>query len=318
MQQTRSSGRAPTAAQREPRPGQSGRRARRAQEEAATRQRRLVAIAAAAIVLVIAALIVIRLISSSNSSGAATASGPAPDSVVNAVTSVDPVALNQIGRGTAAQLPTPVRTDIRQGPNGRPQITYIGAEYCPFCAAERWPLIVALSRFGTFNNLQLSHSASDDVYPNTPTFSFVGSSYSSPYLDFNPVELQSNVRSGNSYQQLQTPTPDQTSLLQKYDAPPYVPASAAGSIPFIDFAGQYLVSGASYDAGTLRGMSQEQVATALQDPHSPQAQAILGSANALTAAICSATGNQPADVCSAPAIASLQATMAATPVPGQS
>ncbi len=317
MQQTRSSGRAPTPDQA--RQGQAGRRAaRRAHEEAAARQRRLVVIAASAIVLVIAALIVVRLVGSSNSSGPATASGPAPESVVSAVTAVDASALNQVGRGTAAQLPTPVRTDIQRGPNGLPLVTYIGAEYCPFCAGERWPLIVALSRFGTFNNLQLSHSASDDVYPNTPTFSFVGSTYSSPYLDFNPVELQSNVRSGNSYQQLQTPTPDQASLLQKYDAPPYVPASSAGSIPFIDFGGQYLVSGASYDVGALRGMSQEQVAAALQDPASPQAQAILGSANALTAAICIATGNQPADVCTAPAVASLQATMAATPAPGQS
>jgi hypothetical protein len=318
MQQTRSSGRAPGGDQRDARSGQPGRRAaRRAQEQAAARQRRLVAIAASVIVLVIAALIVVRLVSSSNSSSAATASGPAPDSVVNAVTNVDASTLNQVGRGTVAQLPTPVRADIQRGPNGLPQVTYVGAEYCPFCAGERWPLIVALSRFGTFSNLQLSHSASDDVYPNTPTFSFVGSTYTSPYIEFSPVELQSNVRSGGSYQQLQTPTPDQSSLLQKYDGPPYVPPSGAGSIPFIDFAGQYIVSGASYDAGTLRGMSQEQVAAALQDPSSPQAQAILGSANALTAAICTTTGNMPANVCTAPEIASLQATLAATPVPGQ-
>jgi hypothetical protein len=211
-----------------------------------------------------------------------------------------------------------VRADIERGPNGLPLVTYLGAEYCPFCAGERWPLIVALSRFGTFSGLQQSHSASDDVYPNTPTFSFAGSTYTSPYLEFNPVELQSNVRAGNSYQQLQTPTPAQTNLLRMYDAPPYVPASAAGSIPFIDFAGQYLASGASYDVGTLRGMTQEQIAAALADPSTPQAQAILGSANALTAAICTATGNQPADVCSDPAVASLQASLAATPVPGKS
>jgi hypothetical protein len=314
MQQTRSSDGARTDA----RHGQPGRRARRAQEQAAARQRRLFFIAASAIVLVLAVFVVLRLVSSSNSGAAATASGPAPDSLVSAVTSVPAATLDQVGRGTAAQLPTPVRTDIRRGPDGKPVVTYVGAEYCPFCAGERWPLIIALSRFGTFNGLQLSHSASDDVYPNTPTFSFVGSSFTSPYVDFNPVELQSNVRSGNSYQQLQTPTPDQTSLLQKYDGPPYVPASAAGSIPFIDFAGQYLVSGASYDVGTLRGMTQEQVAAALQDPSSPQAQAILGTANALTAAICTSTGNMPANVCSDPAVASLQAAMAATPAPGQS
>jgi len=275
-----------------------------------------VLLAGAAIVLVLAAFVVLRIVSTSNSNAAA--SGPAPDSLVQAVTNVPAATLAQVGRGTATQLPTPVRADVERGPTGLPLITYIGAEYCPFCAGERWPLIVALSRFGTFDNLQLSHSASDDVYPNTPTFSFVGSTYTSPYLEFSPVELQSNVRSGNSYQQLQTPTSDQTNLLRTYDAPPYVPASAAGSIPFIDLAGQYMVSGASYDVGTLRGMTQDPIAAALADPNSPQAQAILGSANVLTAAICSATGNAPANVCSDPVVTSLQAALAATSVPGKS
>jgi hypothetical protein len=315
--QTRSSGQTAQVAGGSRQAAAGRRAARRAQEQAAARQRRFVIIAASAIVLVLAVFVVVRLVGSTSSGGAATASGPAPDSVVNAVTGVDASTLDQIGRGTAAQLPTPVRTDILRGANGLPQVTYIGAEYCPFCAGERWPMIIALSRFGTFSNLQLSHSASDDVSPNTPTFTFAGSSYTSPYLNFTPVELQSNVRAGNSYQPLQTPTADQSSLLQKFDAPPYVPASAAGSIPFIDFAGQYVVSGASYDIGTLRGMSQQQVADALSDPNSPQAQAILGAANVLTAAICTSTGNQPADVCSAPAVASLQAQLAATPVPGQ-
>jgi len=34
-------------------------------------------------------------------------------------------------------------------------VVYIGAEYCPYCAVERWPLIVALNRFGTLTNLGL-------------------------------------------------------------------------------------------------------------------------------------------------------------------
>jgi Domain of unknown function (DUF929) len=311
--------RATGTVRRESRQPHSGRRAeRRAQEQAAARQRRLVVLAAAAIVLLLAGLVVLRIVNSANSNTATGASGPAPQSLVQAVTHIPASTLTQVGRGTATQLPTPVRAEVERGPTVLPLLSYIGAEYCPFCAGERWPLIVALSRFGTFDNLQLSHSASDDVYPNSPTFSFVGSSYTSPYLEFDPVELQSNVRAGNSYQQLQTPTPAQTNVLRTYDAPPYVPASAAGSIPFIDLAGQYVVSGASYDVGTLRGMTQEQVAAALADPNSPQAQAILGSANVLTAAICSATGNTPANVCSDPVIASLQATLSATPVPGRS
>ena len=38
--------------------------------------------------------------------------------------------------------------------DGKPGIFYYGAEYCPYCAAERWPVVVALSRFGTWSNLQ--------------------------------------------------------------------------------------------------------------------------------------------------------------------
>ena len=34
--------------------------------------------------------------------------------------------------------------------SGPAQILFVGAEYCPFCAAERWPLVVALARFGRF------------------------------------------------------------------------------------------------------------------------------------------------------------------------
>ena len=129
--------------------------------------------------------------------------------------------------------------------------------------------------------------------------------------------MQSNVRSCGSYQTLQTPTPAQVNVLQQYDAAPYVPAQSAGSIPFIDFAGQYVTSGASYDVGLLRGMRQDQIAAALADPSTPHATAILGSANTLTAAICSATGDQPADVCGSPAIASLEASLGAAPVPGK-
>ena len=71
-------------------------------------------------------------------------------------------------------------------------VTYIGAEYCPFCAAERWALTVALSRFGTFSGLAGTHSSSTDVYPDTQTLSFYGSHYTSPYLDFQPVEETTN------------------------------------------------------------------------------------------------------------------------------
>jgi hypothetical protein len=79
-------------------------------------------------------------------------------------------------------------------------VLYVGAEFCPFCAAERWPLLLALSRFGTFSNLKESHSSAADVFPNTPTVSFYGSTYESDYVAFTPVETATNQRSGNGYE----------------------------------------------------------------------------------------------------------------------
>jgi len=53
-------------------------------------------------------------------------------------------------------------------------------------------VVVALSRFGTFTNLGVTSSASNDVYPNTPTLSFHGATYNSQYLSFTGVETTSN------------------------------------------------------------------------------------------------------------------------------
>jgi hypothetical protein len=291
--------------------------ARNQQAQSTARQRRLVLLATTVIVVVLVALAVARFVSS-RSAPAAAPDTPAPADLVAQVANIDVGTDNQVGRGTVTNLPIPIRATGERGPNGLPLVTYVGAEYCPFCAGERWALVAALGRFGTFSGLQLSHSAAEDVYPNTATFSFVGSTYTSQYLELSSVELQSNMRSGSGYAALQSPTPAQTSALQTYDVPPYVPAQSAGSIPFIDVAGQYMVSGASYDVGVLRGMTAEQIGAALSDPSSPVTQGIVGSANALTATICSATDNTPAEVCGQPAVQSLAATLAAQPVPGRS
>lgn len=121
------------------------------------------------------------------------------------------------------------------------------------------------------------------------------------------METQTNVRQGNTYTPLDTPTAEQLKVLQTYDAPPYVPASSAGSIPFIDFGNKYVISGASISPTLLAGKTPEQVAAALSDPSSPIAQAVDGAANAFTAALCQLTGGQPSNVCTSPAVTAYQA-----------
>jgi hypothetical protein len=220
----------------------------------------------------------------------------APASLVSKITSLSTSAFSGIGQGTAQVLPKSI-TAPALTENGKPEIVYLGAEYCPYCATERWPMVVALSRFGTFKNLGVTHSSSSDVYPNTQTFSFHGSTYTSGYITFNGIETQSNVAAGSSYATLDTPTSAEEALLSTYDASPYVPASSAGSIPFIDFGGKYLISGSTYSPAILQGLSASQIATDLSNPSSAVSKGVLGAANTITAAICNLTGNQPSTVC---------------------
>ncbi len=291
----------------------SSRREKIAAQRAAARraeQRRRILIASGSVVVVLAivvAFIVIKLNSSpatDNSPNGPT--GAALASVVTNVTSVPASALDSVGDGGGAVTAKPLTIN---GPaltaNGKPEVLYIGAEYCPYCAAERWAMIVALSRFGTFSGLATIHSAAADgagnaePYPNTPTWTFANAKYTSPYLTFSTVEQYTNVpdSSNGFYTTLQTMTKAQQALITKYDAPPYV--STAGSIPFVDFGNKYLVAGASYSPQVLAGLSWATIGADLSNPNSAVAKAVDGTANYITAAICKLTGNQPASACTA-------------------
>jgi hypothetical protein len=267
------------------------------------------------VIAVIATMVLIKATGGSPSGGAshlATGSSAAaganagttalPQSVLASL-SVSPAALDSVGSPGSIVPPSRVAGSgaILRAADGKPEITYVGAEYCPYCAAERWALAVALSRFGTFSNLSGTHSSSSDVYPNTQTLSFYGSSYSSPYVDFQAVEEATNQQASGTYQTLQAPTAAESSLLSTYDT--------QGSIPFLDIGNKYVITGANYSPQVLQGLSKAQIASQLGDASSPVAQAIDGTANNITAAICSVTGNQPSSVCDSPAIAAIAKSM---------
>ena len=226
-------------------------------------------------------------------------------SVVRSLSSVTPATFDTVGSPASVVPPSALggQTSVLRAADGRPVITYVGAEYCPYCAAERWALAVALSRFGTFTNLSGTQSSGSDVYPNTQTLSFFGSTYSSPYLRFDAVEEASNRQVGGTYQTLQQPTAAESALLARYDT--------AGSIPFLDIGNRFVVNGASYSPQVLQGLSRAQIAEQLNDPKSPVAQAIDGTANQITAALCVVTGNQPASVSSSPTIMSIEKSLGA-------
>ena len=309
-----------------------------AQREAARRaeQRKRIYIAGGsilAVIVVVLAIVLVKVNSGGGSAGSASngPTGAALTTLTKQVTGVPVSVQDQVGGGNisssdfipGSQIPAASAANagyfatvngksLTSG--GKPEVLYVGAEYCPYCGAQRWSMIVALSRFGTFSGLKTSHSSSSDVNPNTPTWTFYGSKYTSPYLTFTSVEETTNERQGNSsntsvpYVTLQTPTAAQQALINQYDpgANGY-----SGAIPYIDMGNKYVQVGnmSPYGPAVIDGKSWSQIAAALTQPNSAIAQGVLGSANYMTAGICKLTNNQPASACT-PAIQALESKFA--------
>ena len=249
--------------------------------------------------LVVVALVLgLALGGSKHGSGSTVVSAADTSAVVGEATAVPLAVADQVGRGDVQALPKRL-TGAPLSTGGKPEVFYIGAEYCPYCATERWAMVIALSRFGTFSGLRLTHSSSSDVYPDTPTFTFHGSGYSSPYLDFVPVETTTNRPNGSGgYVPLDTPTPEQAALWHSLDP--------TGGIPFVDIGGRYLINGVTYSPSVLQGHTALQVADSLAQPATAISRGAVGAANTLVAALCTLTAGQPADVCADPAVQALQ------------
>jgi hypothetical protein len=291
------------------------RRDRVAAQRAAERkreQRNRLLIAGGAILAVIVIVVVFVVFQTSRGNSGNTAggasngpTGAALASVVKDVTTVPASALDQVGAG-GSSLGGTIKGISGTPPltaNGKPQVFYDGAEYCPFCAATRWAMVVSLSRFGTFSGLKTVHSSTTDNPANIPTWTFYGSTYTSKYITFTPVEETTNVLAagGKSYTPLQTPTADQTALMRKYDA--------QGSIPFIDFGNKYAQTG---DLPMLQPTNLSgdwtKIASDLKNPSSSNAKSVLAAANFTTAAICKLTNNQPATACT-PTVQALESQL---------
>ncbi len=275
---------------------------REAARKAERRNRMLITGGSTLVVLVIVlAFILVKLTQGSpSSSGSTSTTGTLlPASVASQVTGVPPATLNTVGKGA---VPASSSTPFSPGSGatltsgGKPEMLYIGAEFCPYCAAMRWSMAVALSRFGTLTPLHGIHSSSVDTDPNTATLTFYKSGYTSKYLAFTPVENETVSRAP-----LQNPTAAQNAVWAKYEPDP-----STRGYPFIAFGNKLVMKGPIYNPAVLAGKSWSQIAAALKDPTSPIAQSVDGAANYITGAICRMTNNQPSSVCATPAVTAVQ------------
>jgi hypothetical protein len=254
---------------------------RAAQKRAEARRRLLLAIGAVTAVLaIVVALVTVKLTATPARLGASESIAPA--TVVRQVTTVPAAALTQVGPG---QVITPLQKVRSAGSpltvSGRSAIVFVSEESCPFCAAERWAVTVALSHFGSWSQLGVTRSAANDVFPGTATLSFRTARYRSAELTLLTTELTDNA--GHP---LQAQTSLDARLIRSFDVPPYVnSADQSGAVPFLDIGNQYVLAGAQYDPQVLAGLSAAQIASQLGDSASPVARAIDGSAQVIIAAI---------------------------------
>jgi Domain of unknown function (DUF929) len=225
-----------------------------------------------------------------STAGAAVGSGgllpqlpPDPFASALAIASSDPIAIS------APRLTA----------DGKPEVLYVATEYCPYCVAQNWALIVALSRFGRFSGLSTSRSPFfEDIRP-VDGWTFYRSSYASRYLTFVPVETASNVlvspksdqADAKSYRGLQRLTPAQQALFAKLDP--------VGSTPFLDFGGRAAQVGTDVLPSSLANLTWSEIAADLRRPQSAAGATILASVDKLTAVFCWLTGDRPAAACPA-------------------
>lgn len=285
-------------------------RERIAQQQAQARRdqrRRTTLIISGSIGLVIVVVVVFVIVAMNRQPAKQAGTSALPASVGSTLTTIPDSALAQVGTGALAPVSSlPIKSINGQAlsSGGKPELLYIGAEFCPYCAAMRWATVIALSKFGTFGPFTGIHSAAvtpsgaAESYPNTATLTFLHQKYASQYLTFNPIENE-DVK----YQPLQSLTSAQQALWTKYE-----PGGQQG-YPYFYFGGKVVITGPLYDPSVLKGLTWSQIANQLTNPKSAVSKNIYGAANYQIAAVCKMTGNAPASVCKAAPIPAIEASI---------
>lgn len=280
--------------------------------------RRYVALGLIVVVIaLLGALLVLRQVTGQTNTPAVETFTPAPASIMAALAHIPATTTDAVGATpvAAAGPITPLTAtgspaiwqDSDAGGVARPVVFFYGAEFAPYAAAERWPVIVALSRFGTFGAVGLMQSSDSVAFANTPTFTFWHTTYSSTWINLQAVERYSALNpTGARYTALQTPTARQAAAVSTYDA-------TGATFPLLDIANRYVLAGSSFSPAVLASQSQSQIVADLAIPTSPITQAIVASANEITATICAVDGNRPAPVCHTRGVTAARAKLRITP-----
>ena len=268
-------------------------------------------------IILLGALVLVRDNSGPSTTSTVETFSPAPSSLVSTLTSVPASVYDAVGVSSPAnpvQAPQPTGNGTAplwlatagDGPP-LPVVFFYGAEFAPYAAVQRWPLILALSRFGSFNRLGLMQSSASTAFADLSTFTFWNVSYTSKYLILESVERYSSLNpTGGRYLGLQRPDARQAAAIASY-------GQTADTFALTDVANRYVLNGASFAPGVLAGLSQSQIAGDLATPASPLTQAVVTAANEITASICAVDNDKPGAVCDSRAVSAADQELKITP-----
>jgi len=267
-------------------------------------------------IVLLGALVIVRDNSGPGTSSTVETFSPASSSLLSTLASVPASVFDTVGVSSPTIPVTPPHaeggtTPLWQATVGGapplPVVFFYGAEFAPYAAVERWPLVLALSRFGTFHQLGLMQSSSTTAFANLSTFTFWNVSYASRYVVLESVERYSSLDpTGARYLSLETPDARQSAAIAAY-------GTSAPAFPLLDVANRYALSGAGFSPAVLAGLTQDQIAGYLTTPAAPLTQAVVSAANEITAAICSVDGNNPDGVCESKAVLAAEQALKAAP-----
>jgi hypothetical protein len=266
-----------------------------------------------AAICLLGTLVLVRDNSGPTTSSTVETFNPAPSSLVASVAAVPASVYDAVGVTSPANPVTPPRPAGAPGAplwqataNGKPVVFFYGAEFAPYAAAERWPLVLALSRFGSFHQLGVMQSSSTTAFADLSTFTFWNVSYTSRWVVLQAVERYSALNpTGARYLRLQRPDARQATAISSY-------AAGANTFAFVDVANRYVLNGASFAPSVLAGLSQSQIAGTLDTPASVLTQAVVTAANEITASICAIDGEKPGAVCDSRGVVAADAALKIT------
>jgi thiol-disulfide isomerase/thioredoxin len=177
-------------------------------------------------------------------------------------------------------------TDISiNRPSGKCLVFFMGAEFCPFCAAERWAIVGALDRFGKWSGLADNYSADhDEKYLNIPTLSLSQAEFQSEYVEFIGRET-----ADRNFEPLADLSQSDYEILDMYN-PDQI-------IPFMLIDGQFVQVGTGYSPQILLGLDPNAVRLEIKKDDSLIGKAIRMEIDNITALVCKSLKKGGAQPC---------------------